>query len=121
VAIATLSRSIAALAESDRVRMQKDDAMGLDGALDAISLFASMLTAHPNAANDHVMLPQAALTRAARLLTSAANLTCERSLSSVVEADVAEASLAAAFERDDLRLRDLVSSYGSSPEAGPGS
>jgi hypothetical protein len=119
VSVATLSRTITALSESTRVRVQDHDGVGVDGALDAISLLATMLNDHPSARSDQVMLPQAALTRAARLLRSAANLTWERSLRPDSDPEVPQASLAAAFERDAQRLRDLVSNYGISPEASP--
>jgi hypothetical protein len=121
VPLGTLGRTLAALAEAGHVRVVNSDAVGTNGALDLISLAGQVLYERPEPAIGPVMLPQAALARAARLMEATAEMLRQgAAFSPELPADSAP-SLAAALARDASALRALVSEHGSSPGPSPGS
>ena len=71
--VETIGRVIQALAEATRVRAHDDDEVGTDGGLDAILVLTAMLRQSDISA-EVVLAPQAALTRAARMLSAAAEI-----------------------------------------------
>jgi hypothetical protein len=73
VSVETIGRVIQALAEATRVRAHDDDEVGTDGGLDAILVLTAMLRQSDISA-EVVLAPQAALTRAARMLSAAAEI-----------------------------------------------
>jgi hypothetical protein len=110
----TIGRSIAALAEAAQVRMLNADSVGVDGSLQILSLIGQLLHALPAAPPGPVFLPQAALTRSARLLEATAQMIREGAvMSSDIPAD-AVAALAEAFAQDASTLRALVGEHGTS-------
>jgi hypothetical protein len=121
VPLGTLGRTIAALAEAGHVRVTNADAVGASGALDLISLVGQVLHEQPEPAIGPVLLPQAALARAARLLEASAEMLRQ---GAAVTPDLPAGrapSLAAALARDATALRALVSEHGTSPGPSPGS
>ncbi len=121
VPLATLGWTIAALAEAGHVRVTNTDTVGTNGALDLISLVGQVLYERPEPAIGPVLLPQAALARAARLLEASAEML--RQDAPVIPDLPAGRSptLAAALARDSTALRALVSEHGTSPGPSPGS
>jgi hypothetical protein len=112
VSLGTLARSVEALAEVARVRARCDDPVGLQGALDLISALATILREQPDLAAESLLLPQAALTRAARLLNATAEMIHQIPEASDGSSDVA-ARLAEAFGRDAAILRGLAGDHGT--------
>lgn len=110
----TIGRSIAGLAEAAHVRGENADSVGLHGALQVISMLGQLLHELPAAPNNQVFLPQAALTRAARLLEATAQLIREGAVISRDIAPEAVPALTEAFVRDARMLRALVSEHGTS-------
>jgi hypothetical protein len=121
VPLGTVGRTIAALAEAGHVRMANADPVGVNGALDLISLVGQILYERPEPAIGPVMLPQAALARAARLMEATAEMLRQGGVVTPgLQADSAP-SLGAALARDASVLRGLVSEHGESPGPSPGS
>jgi len=114
----TIGRSIAALAEAAQVRVLNADAVGAHGALQLMSLLGQFLHGIPAEPPGPVLLPQAMLTRSARLLEATAQMVREGSLVSPDIAVDEVPALAEAFARDAGMLRALVSGSGTgSPPA----
>jgi hypothetical protein len=88
------------------------DAVGAHGALQVISLLGHLLNESPSTQRDPILLPQAALTRSARLLEATALLIGEGAKADIP--DESRKSLAEAFSRDAATLRALVSEHGAS-------
>jgi hypothetical protein len=121
VPLGTLGRTIAALAEAGHVMVTNADAVGANGALDLISLLGQILHERPDPAIGPVLLPQAALARAARLMEATAEMLRQgASVATNLPAGSAP-TLAAALVRDASTLRALVSEHGTSPGPSPGS
>jgi len=121
VPLGTLGRTVAALAEAGHVRAVNADAVGTNGTLDLISLVGQVLYERPEPGVGPVLLPQAALARAARLMEATADLLRQGAF---VTPDLPAGSaptLAAALDRDAAELRALVSEHGNSPGPSPGS
>ena len=116
-----LGRSIAALAEAAQVRELNADDVGVHGALQVISLLGQLLHELPAAASGPVFVPQAALTRGARLLEATAQMIREGVVMSPDIPVDAVPTLAEAFSRDARTLRALVSEHGTSSAASPDS
>jgi hypothetical protein len=117
VALQTLGRVVAALAESAHVRVANADPVGAHGALQLLSLFGQIVYELPAPSTGPVLLPQAALVRGARLLDATAEMLLE---GAAVTPDLPAESapmLASAFALDAGVLRALVSEHGTS--AGP--
>ena len=113
----TIGRYLAALAEAAHVRVDNADPVGAHGALQVISLFGQLLHELPGEVAGPVFLPQAALTRSARLLEATGQMIRDGAVVSAdIPADAVDA-LAEAFARDARTLRALVREYGTS--AGP--
>jgi hypothetical protein len=111
----TIGRSIAALAEAAHVRVLNADDVGAHGALQLMSLLGQFLHEIPTETPGPVLLPQAMLTRGARLLEATALMVRE---GVVVPPDIPvddAPALAEAFARDAGMLRALVSGSGTSP------
>ncbi len=121
VPLGTLGRTVAALAEAGHVRVVNADVVGTNGALDLISLVGQVLHERPEPAIGPVLLPQAALARAARLMEATAEM-LRQGAAVTPNLPVGSApSLAAALARDAAELRALVSEHGNSPGPSPGS
>jgi len=116
-----VGRAIAALAESAHIRIQIADDIGAHGSLELISLIGQILHESRDRVVGPILLPQGALTRAARLLeATAAIVTDGRVISPDLSASSAGA-LADAFLNDAQTLRTLVSEHGTSPDPAPSS
>ena len=121
VPLGTVGRTIAALAEAGNGRPANADAVGANGAMDLISLVGQVLYERPEPAIGPVLLPQAALARAARLMEATADMLRQGGVVTTgLPADSAP-SLGAALARDASALRALVSEHGKSPGPSPGS
>jgi len=110
----TIGRIIAALAEAAHVRVDNDDAVGAHGALHVLSLLGQLMNELPAVPTGPVFLPQAALTRGARLLEGTAQMIRE---GAVISPDIPTDGvpiLIEAFARDARTLRTLVSEHGTS-------
>jgi hypothetical protein len=110
--IHVIGRSVTALAEVAHVRVLNEDAVGAHGALQVISLLGHLLNESPSTQRSPILLPQAALTRSARLLEATAQM-----IGGGAKADIPDESrksLAEAFSRDAATLRALVSEHGAS-------
>jgi hypothetical protein len=121
VPLATLGRTIAALAEAGQVRVTNADTVGANGALDLISLVGQILYERPEPAIGPVLVPQAALARAARLLGVSAEMLRQGAFVTPNLPAGGASTLAAALARDSMALRALVSEHGTSPGPSPGS
>lgn len=121
VPLGTLGRTIAALAEAGHVRVVNADAVGANGALDLVSLLGQILHERPDPAIGPVLLPQAALARAARLMEATAEMLRQGAFVAANLPVDSAATLASALVRDASTLRALVSEHGTSPGPSPGS
>ena len=75
VGIGTIGRALAALSEAAHVRVANQDTVGAHGLLEMISLLGQILSERSaTGSDDAVRLPQAALTRCARLLEATAEM-----------------------------------------------
>jgi hypothetical protein len=110
--IHVIGRSFTALAEVAHVRVLNEDAVGAHGALQVISLLGHLLDESPSTQSSPILLPQAALTRSARLLEATAQMIGEGAKADIP--DESRKSLAEAFSRDAAILRALVSEHGAS-------
>jgi hypothetical protein len=110
--LGTFGRTIAALAEAALVRQRTDDVVGLEGALQAISLLGQFLSTRPLATDDFVPIPQAALSRSARVLEVTAALIRMGHAGALSVPAESAGELADAFDRDANVLRGLVSEHG---------
>lgn len=111
----TIGRNIAALAEAAQVRVLNADTVGAHGALQLMSLLGQFLREIPAEPSGPVLLPQAMLTRSARLLEATAQMVRE---GFVVAPDIpvdAVPALAEAFARDAGMLRALVGGSAAGP------
>jgi hypothetical protein len=111
----TIGRNIAALAEAAQVRVLNADTVGAHGALQLMSLLGQFLREIPAEPSGPVLLPQAMLTRSARLLEATAQMVRE---GFVVSPDIPVddvAALAEAFARDAGMLRALVGGSAAGP------
>jgi hypothetical protein len=71
IGIRTIGRTLAALSEAAHVRVSNQDTVGAHGLLEIISLFGQILSKRSaSGSDDALQLPQAALTRSARLLAA---------------------------------------------------
>jgi len=114
VGIPTIGRIVAALAEVAHVRVDNQDIVGAYGALEMVSLFGQIVSERPDTASDPVSLPQAALTRSARLLEATAELIGQGALTAYELGSDAMAQLASTFAEDAGILRVLVGEQGTS-------
>jgi hypothetical protein len=116
-----VGRAIAGLAESAHVRILNADDIGAHGTLQLLSLVGQILHESPNPEPGLVLLPQGALTRAARLLEATATIVIDGGVISPDLPDGAKVALAEAFLDDAQALRTLVSEHGTSPGPPPSS
>ncbi len=118
VSLELLGRVVSALAEAARIRLLHGDEHGVEGALGLLSLLGQILHEAPSGQAGPIHLPQAALTRAGRLLeVSAKVVTAAGDLGPEMAAGARRNALARAFLADAATLRALVSEHGTS--AGP--
>lgn len=118
MSIAVIGRTVAALAEATQVRLASDDTYAADAA-QLISMLGQVLSECPIPAGDPCLVPQAALTRGARLLATAAD-TLREDPGSLPKVNAGQQPpLAEALERDAAVLRELVDKYGSSVGPSP--
>jgi hypothetical protein len=110
----TIGRIIAALAEAAHVRVDNDDAVGAHGALQVLSLLGQLINELPAILTGSIFLPQAALTRGARLLEGTAQMIREGAVTSPDIPTDGVPILIEAFARDARTLRTLVSEHGTS-------
>jgi hypothetical protein len=113
VAIPTIGRTLAALAEAAHVRVANQDTIGAHGFLEMISLLGQRLSEHSNTASDAVSLPQAALTRSARLLEATADMIDQGAVTSYDLMPDTKIQLASMFAEDAVTLRGLVDEQGT--------
>ncbi|MGH9919560.1 MAG: hypothetical protein ACRD6W_11940, partial [Nitrososphaerales archaeon] len=109
-----LGRTLAGLAESAHIRVLNADEIGAHGSLQLISLVGQILHERRADEIEPFLLPQAALTRGARLLEASALIVRE---GGAVPSDLpvgARGALAQAFVKDAKTLRSLVSEHGTS-------
>lgn len=109
-----IGRIIAALAEAAHVRVDNDDAIGANGALHVLSLLGQLMNELPAVPTGPLFLPQAALTRGARVLEGTAQMIRE---GAVISPDIPTDGvpiLIEAFARDACNLRALVTEHGTS-------
>lgn len=117
VSLKLLGRVVSALAEAARIRLLDGDGPGAEGGLALLSLLGQILYEAPSGQTGRILLPQAALTRAGRLLeVSAEVVTAAGAVGPEMAAGAGDA-LARAFLADAATLRALVSEHGTS--AGP--
>jgi hypothetical protein len=121
VPLGKLGRTIAALAEAGHVRMANADMVGANGALDLVSLVGQVLHERPDPAISPVLLPQAALARAARLMEATAEMLRQGALVTPNLPAGSAPDLAGALVPDATALRALLSEHGTSPGPSPGS
>jgi hypothetical protein len=113
VVLSTIGRTIAALAEAAHVRAQNKDYVGVQGALQVISVLGQIVSERDTTRSAHVLLPQAALTRGARMLeTTARMVEAGGQVPPDMSADT-RAGIASAFARDAATLRILVADHGT--------
>ena len=103
------------------MRVTNADTVGANGALDLISLVGQILYERPEPAIGPVLVPQAALARAARLLGVSAEMLRQGAFVTPNLPAGGASTLAAALARDSMALRALVSEHGTSPGPSPGS
>jgi len=119
MAPASVGRTIAALAEAAHIRVLNDDAVGTHGALQVISLLGQIISTSNAAPAGPVLLPQAALTRGARLLEATAAMV-RSGITQVPDIpEDAITSMADAFTCDAATLRILIADHGTSGGATP--
>jgi hypothetical protein len=116
---ASVGRTIAALAEAAHIRVLNDDAVGTHGALQVISLLGQILSTSNAVTAGPVLLPQAALTRGARLLEATAAMVGRGITPASDIPDDAITSMADALTCDAATLRILIADHGSSGGATP--
>lgn len=109
----SLARLVTALAEAAHVRVENADAVGAHGAMQIVSLLGQVLYDLPGAPRGAVLLPQAALARAARVLEATAQLMRHGASVSPDLPAGSDTGLAAAFTRDADRLRRLLDLHGT--------
>ena len=114
VGIPTIGRTLAALAEAAHVKVGIQDTVGVHGALEMVSLFGQIVSERSDTASAAVSLPQAALTRSARLLEATAEMIGQEAVSSYDLVPDAMAQLASMFVEDAAILRVLVAERGTS-------
>lgn len=116
IGIGTIGRTLAALAESAHVRVASQDAVGAHGLLEMISLLGQILSQRSAAGSeDEVQLPQAAVTRCARLLEATAEMMTESVATAYELTPPALKQLALTFAEDSAILRMLVDEQGTGP------
>ena len=114
VPLELLGRAVSALAEAARIRLINGDEVGAEGALALLSLLGQILHEGPSGQAAPVRLPQAALTRAGRLLeVSAEVVTAGGAVGPELPVGAGDA-LARAFLADAGTLRALVDEHGPS-------
>jgi hypothetical protein len=112
-----LGRAVMALAEATRIRVLNADEAGAEQAMELASFLGIVLYEAPEEATGPLLLPHAAVARAARLLEASAEIV---DAGGVVPAGLptgAEHSLATAFLADAMGLRSLLGEHGA--DAGP--
>lgn len=114
-----LARLLTALAEAAHVRVENADAVGAHGAMQMVSLLGQVLYDIPSAPRGDVLLPQAALARAARVLDATALLLRQGAAVSPDLPAGSDTGLATAFSRDADKLRRLLDLHGSSTSPTP--
>lgn len=117
VSLGLLGRAVSALAEAARIRVLNSDEFGAQGALELLSLLGQILLEAPEAQLGPIRLPQAALTRAERVLEASAEIVTAGGAVGPELPTETGAHLARAFIADAGSLRSLVSEHGTS--AGP--
>jgi len=117
VSLGLLGRAVSALAEAARIRVLNGDEPGAQGALELLSLLGQILHEAPGAQLGPIRLPQAALTRAGRVLEASAEIVTAGGAVGPELPTGTGAHLARAFLADAKSLRALVSEHGTS--AGP--
>lgn len=121
VSLELLGRSVSALAEATRVRLLNRDELGVQDALDLVSLFGHFLHERTGHQPGLVYLPQAAVARAGRLLESSAEVIIVDGAVGPELPPGTASDLAQAFLADAQTLRALVSEHGTSPWPTPDS
>ncbi len=107
-----LGRCIAGLAEAAQIRRVNADEVGIHGALQLLSALGQFLAEPLTTDCREIHLPQAALSRGARLLEATAQMISEgATMPDGISAEIAP-SLADAFSRDATALRSLVARHG---------
>jgi hypothetical protein len=114
VGIPIIGRTMAALAEAGHVRIDNQDTVGAHGVLEMVSLFGQIESERSNTSDDAVLLPQAALTRSARLLEATWEMIGQGALTAPKLAPSDLAQLARTFAEDAATLRALVEEQGMS-------
>lgn len=114
VSLGLLGRAVSALAEAARIRVLNGDEPGAQGALELLSLLGQILLEAPEAHLGAIRLPQAALTRAGRVLEASAEIVTGGGTVGPELPTGTRVHLARAFLADALSLRALVSEHGTS-------
>ena len=120
LSLPTFGRMVAALAETAKVRVANADDVGTGGALDLISLLGQVLVERTEPFSAPVLLPQAALSRAARLMEATAEMLAQGAAAPGLPAATV-LTLTAALARDGAALRALLREHGSPLGPFPGS
>jgi hypothetical protein len=115
-----LGQVVAALAEAGQLRLAGNDADGASGLLQVISMLGQVLNDWDSSGRS-MLLPQAALTRGARLLRNMSDLLREQPELAFELPDDDVERLADAMARDAATLRDLVATYGGASGPTPDS
>jgi hypothetical protein len=118
VPLPTIGRTLTALAEAGHVRHLGDDHVAVDGVLQLISMLGQVLSEATDTADETIALPEAALTRGARLLEASAAMLREGT-PTAEGSDYSSVDLAQAFERDAATLRLLLANHRPSDGASP--
>jgi hypothetical protein len=121
VALQFFGRTIAALAEAAHARVVNADAVGTQGALELVSFFGQILHECPEPSTGPVLVPRAALARAARLVEGTAEMLRQGAAATPGLPADSVATLADAFARDATALRALVDERASPPGLSPDS
>jgi hypothetical protein len=117
---ATYGRTIAALAQAAKARVNSGEPVGPDGALQALTILGDLYRRQPPGSDGVVWLPQAVLSRSARFLVASAKVVRDASAVDLQLEPEMQEPLAEAFEKDATTLRELVAEHGSPEGPGPG-
>jgi hypothetical protein len=112
-----LGRVVMALAEATRIRVLNADEAGAEQTLELVSFLGMVLHEAPHGAAGPLLLPQAALARAARLLEASAEIVDAGGVVPPGLPTGADHTLATAFLADAMTLRTLIGEHGA--DAGP--
>jgi hypothetical protein len=118
VPLPTIGRTLAALAEAGHVRHLDHDHVAVDGVLHLISMLGQVRSEVTDTDDESIALPEAALTRGARLLEASAAMLRDGT-PTAKGSDYSSLGLAQAFERDAATLRLLLADQRPSDGASP--